>query len=149
MIDGCNFIKFFEDGPDNFEACKIKLISRVQSYIAAKQVGCTIVFDSQRPSREKVGKVQVIHTRDADRKIIEEIEKRNSPASVTVVTNDNGLKGAAKSLRAKSMPVGDFDNFLSKKTHPKTHDNCGREKPSPEGMTRKEVRRWKKELGLS
>ncbi len=150
IIDGCNVIKSLatEQETNDFECRKKNFIARLQAYRAGKQVRITVVFDSRYPSVECPGQVKVVHARDADRRIAAEAGKRKSPPSLTVVSNDRALLRETKDLGAKSMSVEEFDIFLTRSLAKGTGEKKPREKPSAEGMSREDVRRWKKELGL-
>ncbi len=149
IIDGCNYIKFFnESRKNNFEARKSAFLSQLQSYAGGKKVKITVVFDSRRPSIENVGKLQVIHTPDADRRVVREVSSRKSPASVRVVSNDRSLVREIKEKHAKNMSVSDFGNLLEKHLSMGENTNSSSEKPSAEDMSEGEVRWWKKEFGL-
>ncbi len=150
IIDGCNVIKSIatDRKTNDFECRKSDFIARLQAYRAGKQVGITVVFDSRYPSVECSGRVKVVHARDADRRIAAEAGKRKSPLSLTVVSNDRALLREIKDMGAKSMSVEEFDAFLTRSLARETEEKTPREKPSAEGMSREQVRRWKKELGL-
>ncbi len=151
IIDGCNYIKFFDNADQkNFELQKDGLINRVNQYASGKNVTFCIVFDSTRISQQKIGKGVVIHTRDADKKIIQIVNECKYPQALTVITNDKRLIAHVKDRGAKSMPVISFNEFLMKKTEQQSQSmkNKGAEKPRIKNMGRKDVEKWKRELGL-
>ncbi len=149
LIDGCNFIKFFsENHSKHFEKKKSDFLLRLRSYTRIKRVKVTVVFDSRRLSDERFGRVRVIHARDADRRIAEEVIKRKSPQSVTVVSNDRALITEIQEQGAKDMSVSALDELLEKNVSGNDTDRGASEKPSHDSMSEEDVKRWKRELGL-
>ncbi len=144
IIDGCNFIKRHSgSSPFDFEGEKRRFISRLDRYLLGKQVKVTLVFDSSVPSFESAGRMKVIHEADADARIVSEVKTLNSASSAVVVTDDREILKAVRGEGAKTMGVGEFDEFLSKRLK----EGGGRpggstEKPSPEHMTEEEIREW-------
>ena len=120
-IDGYNlFFKTFDPLPENFQACRNRLIKILHDRVDYLKLNATLVFDAHHHSGEEhrfhPGNLEVVFTRkgqSADDFILEEIASSLAPHRETVVSSDRELRHRARNLGANVTSVEEFIDNLS------------------------------------
>ena len=115
LIDGHNLIGKLPDirldDPDD----EVRLVSRLQAYAGRKAKRVTVVFDRGMPGGRSEalsgGRVEVIFAptgRNADRVLMERIQRSPDPRGLIVVTSDREVIGVAERYQARVVHSEDF-----------------------------------------
>lgn len=136
LIDGHNLIARIPDISLDDPHDEVKLIECLRRFTARKRKRCTVVFDGGLPggqSRElSTHSVEVVFAHsgtDADRIIIERIQKARDPASLIVVSADHAIIDTARRCRARVTTPESFAAELS--ALPASGEDDGKPQPSP------------------
>jgi len=126
VVDGYNVIHAggSEAGPGrSLEAGRDDLLARITSYVAARRVRVTVVFDGAGGMIDAdvvvPGKLQVLYSRTgqtADELIVDMLERHTNPREYIVVTNDMADIGRrARAMGASVMRSQDFLRRIDKR----------------------------------
>lgn len=150
IIDGHNTIhsvpRYLEVLDRDYVAGLEAIISDCALYCENKDVQMILVFDGNPPFevQKYASNLKVIFSggsRDADAVIA---ESAGGGRSTIVVTNDGGLKRLTASKGARPMSPTDFSRLIS--TLPKGQRGRRSFREKEQGLTPREVERWKKEM---
>ncbi len=124
LIDGYNFL-FRIDGSKKspLEERRESLIHVLNEKLTPFKGRVAIVFDSAEQMREFpqcaiLSHLEVIYApkgQTADTYIIELVEQRKSPRTITVVTSDSGLAHQCRHIGTEILSIDDFIAFVIKK----------------------------------
>lgn len=135
ILDGYNILFQLIESPKTFSNQREDLIQYLQLRFAALKLQGLLIFDGSHRRDEISGRtyrspLEIVYTpkgQNADSYILELIELAKNPKDITLVTNDSGLKRAARSLRAHVQSNENFIVFLSKSSPKK--EKCSQESP--------------------
>ena len=121
LLDGYNLLFFLIDSKNSFAAQRQKIIRFLQILFSRHKMNGILIFDGRVRYEEESGRsypspLEVVYTSEgqsADEYIIERIENLKTPAKITVVTNDRALMTNAKSLKAQTVNISKFINWLT------------------------------------
>lgn len=102
------------------------MIHYFQNVFSTLELSGFLIFDGSHKKDEQSGKVyksplEITYTpkgQTADCYILEMISHQKNKKSITVVTNDSGLKRQARSYGVKVLSCEDFIDFLERKKKP-------------------------------
>jgi predicted RNA-binding protein with PIN domain len=148
LIDGHNLIGQLPDisldDPDD----EAKLAQKLVAFTARTKKQCIVIFDNGLPggrSRMSTQKVEVVFANsrsNADRVMMERIQKAKDPGQWIVVSNDIAVLLAARQRKMKSLKSVEFIPLLnppSEKTRRMEED-----RPSDVHLSPTEVEEWLK-----
>jgi predicted RNA-binding protein with PIN domain len=145
LIDGHNLIGQLPDisldDPDD----EAKLVQKLMAFVARTNKRCVVVFDNGLPggrSRMSTGQVEVVFANNrsnADRVMMERIQKAKDPGQWIVVSNDNAVLFAAKQRKMKGLKSAEFVSMINPppKAHRKEED-----RPADVHLSPAEVEAW-------
>ena len=143
LIDGYNVLIGNELGWD--ETSRSRFGARVAARFAGKQVEVTIVYDSRqspiiqrRPLSPNCGE---IYLDDADRYLVETVERSDHPRAIRLVTDDREIIDAVRPRRPRRIPTAEFLALLQAPPPAK------REEEKPERDTPAEIERYLRIFG--
>jgi uncharacterized protein len=145
LIDGHNLIGKLPDIELTDPNDEAKLVQKLAGFAARTKTQMVVVFDHGLPagqSRMSTRSVQVVfasHRSNADRVMIERIQKEPNPNNWIVVSSDNDVLDAAKRKRMQAIKSADFAKLLERPIPPP--------KPGPDEavdvhLSRQEVDEW-------
>jgi predicted RNA-binding protein with PIN domain len=153
IIDGYNLLlRGFRcklDDDSQLSEARQRLIQRLENYRLNKKIRMTVVFDGTvgcpTPSTRETSGVRILYSRppnNADRLIIQILEKESSIRDTTLVTSDQALAALARSMGSTHWNVELFmDKLSSGKTEARYED-----KYDPP-QSPKEIEEWLKLFG--
>ena len=124
LIDGYNVLfSWLEDNLGSIEKKRVRLVQWIQQEFKRLNLSGTIVFDGAHRREEESGLsyptplivVFAPKGQSADDNILERIECFNNRKTVTVITNDQGLKRRSGALGANHLSNDAFFDWLFKK----------------------------------
>jgi len=159
LVDGYNLAHALglirgKVSPSGLAIIRKTLLQKLSELPGADPSRITIVFDAQN-LRNKIPEMEITQgfrlvfsmEREADDVIEEMIEKEKTPSGLTVVSNDNRLRLAAR--KGKCIPVSclDFIEILMKK--PASGKSSQLEGPEkPDGISPDEMKKWLDHFGV-
>ncbi len=127
LIDGYNVLIGNELGWD--ETARSRFGSRVADHFFGKQVEVTIVYDSRESPiiqrRALSPTCGEIYLNDADRYLIEMVERSDHPRAIILVTDDREIITAVRTRRPRRISTAEFLGLLETPPPPRR----GEEKP--------------------
>jgi predicted RNA-binding protein with PIN domain len=128
LIDGHNLIGQLPDisldDPDD----EAKLVQKLIGFTARTDKRCVVVFDKGLPggrSRMSTSQVEVVFANsrsDADRVMMERIQKAKDPGQWIVVSNDNAVLLAARQRKMKALKSAEFVTLIHPPPKPRRHE---------------------------
>ncbi len=123
LVDAYNLLFRTLKKRSSLEKSRQSLIEELNTAVAELNLHVTLVFDGAEehlplPTRGHYDATEIVYTskaQTADEYIYEEVTLSQSPAQLTVVTNDRELSGRCHQHRAQTMTIDEFLHFLSKK----------------------------------
>lgn len=110
LIDGYNVLIGNDRGWD--EAARERFGQEVAGHFAGKQVEVTIVYDSRNSPiiqrRSLSSTCGEIYLDDADRYLIETVERSDHPRAIILVTDDREIIDAVRPRRPRRLSTVDF-----------------------------------------
>ena len=105
------------------QSARRRLLETLTRFVHRTRSKLTVVFDggeegAHRPRRQCEDGVEIVFSSvdaTADDEIISELRKCTGRRTLTVVSDDNVVKRAARRARAKSMGAGEFLREIAKK----------------------------------
>jgi predicted RNA-binding protein with PIN domain len=147
LIDGHNLIGQLPDisldDPDD----EAKLVQKLIAFTARTDKRCVVVFDNGLPggrSRMSTGQVEVVLANkrsNADRVMMERIQKAKDPGQWIVVSNDNAVLFAAKQRRMKALKSVEFVPMINPPPKPRRKEE---DRPADIHLSPDEVEAWLK-----
>lgn len=147
LIDGHNLIGQLPDisldDPDD----EAKLVQKLIAFTARTDKRCVVVFDNGLPggrSRMSTGQVEVVFANNrsnADRVMMERIQKAKDPGQWIVVSNDNAVLFAAKQRRMKALKSVEFVPMINPPPKPRRKEE---DRPVDIHLSPDEVEAWLK-----
>jgi predicted RNA-binding protein with PIN domain len=145
LIDGHNLIGQLPDisldDPDD----EAKLVQKLMAFVARTNKRCVVVFDNGLPggrSRMSTGQVEVVFANNrsnADRVMMERIQKAKDPGQWIVVSNDNAVLFAAKQRKMKALKSAEFVSMINP---PPKQRRKEEDRPADVHLSPAEVEAW-------
>lgn len=145
LIDGHNLIGQLPDisldDPDD----EAKLVQKLIGFVARTNKACVVIFDQGLPggrSRMSTPKIEVVfaNTRsNADKVMMERIQKARDPGQWTVISNDNAVLLAARHRKMKTQKSVEFARELEPPPKPKPRED---DRPADVHLSPAEVEAW-------
>lgn len=140
LIDGYNVLIGNDLGWN--EAVRNRFGREVAGHFAGKQVEVTIVYDSRESpviQRRSISPTcGEIYLQDADRYLVETVERSDHPRAMILVTDDREIINAVRPLRPRRISTADFLSALQSPPPP------AREEEKPERDTPANIERYLK-----
>ena len=147
LIDGHNLIGQMPDisldDPDD----EAKLVQKLSGFAARTKKRCLVIFDQGLPggrSRMSTGQIEVVfaNTRsNADRVIMERIQRAKDPGQWVVVSNDNAVLLVARQRKMKTLKSAEFVALLEPEPKAQSEEE---ERPTDVQLSPNEVEEWLK-----
>lgn len=123
FIDGYNLLFSWSEEKSSLENRRVQLVEWIQREFKRMRLEGTVVFDGSHRRDEESGRsypspLEIVFTpkgQSADEYIIERLEARKRKKTITVVTNDQGLRRHVRSFDAKTMSNNSFLIWLAKR----------------------------------
>ncbi len=128
LVDGHNLIGQMRDIRLDDPHDEVKLASRLKQYCMRHNRHCTILFDNGLPgglshlSNSLVTVIFAPHGTTADTLLIRRIKSTSDPASLTVVSSDRVIVGAARQHKVGVILSPDFVQMLESPTQTPVDD---------------------------
>jgi hypothetical protein len=145
LIDGHNLIGQLPDlsldDPDD----EAKLVQKLMAFVARTDKRCVVVFDNGLPggrSRMSTSQVEVVFASsrsNADRVMMERIQKAKDPGQWIVVSNDNAVLYAAKQRKMKALKSAEFVLMINPPPKPRHKED---DRPADVHLSPAEVEAW-------
>jgi hypothetical protein len=150
LIDGYNLLHatghlLGKVGPHGLEKARKALLGRIRGQFGAEAGRVTVVFDASKAppgavvEQEYHGvRVHFAHDEEADDVIEDLIRRDSAPRRLTVVSDDNRLRSAARRRDCPVLGCLDFLDEIGRVLRPKPADPL----PRPDGVSGAEAARW-------
>ena len=123
FIDGYNLLFRVHGKPRSLQQKRNELIHLINQEATLFNLNITLVFDGAHMDatdlvRGHFNAIEIVYTRQkqtADEYILDELHHKTNPAIEVVITSDNQLASACKSMGAKTESIESFLSFLSNK----------------------------------
>lgn len=129
FIDGYNLMFRLVRAFDDFQTERKNIIEMLNEAAIALNLKIIIFFDAHSQigigSRTHFQQVEIFYSElgeTADEQILKEIQTKESPKNITVVTSDKWLAVSAKRCKVKTISIDDFVILLRKKRRKKERE---------------------------